>query len=91
MPFNDYHIGVTAENPAREYGISRELQDAYALSSKQPWPRLIPDVLKMRLSLIVTQRTGQTAYSSIRDEQPRADASAEGLALLHPAFDSQVR
>ncbi len=38
--FNDYHIGVTAENPA-EYGISRELQDAYALSS-QPGPRLIP-------------------------------------------------
>ncbi len=33
--FNDYHMGVTAENPAREYGISRELQDAYALSSQQ--------------------------------------------------------
>lgn len=33
--FNDYHIGVTAENLAREYGISRELQDAYALSSQQ--------------------------------------------------------
>ena len=28
--FNDYHIGVTAENLAREYGISRQLQDAYA-------------------------------------------------------------
>ena len=33
--FNDYHIGVTAENLAREYGISRQLQDAYALSSQQ--------------------------------------------------------
>ncbi|STQ09500.1 acetyl-CoA acetyltransferase [Enterobacter cloacae] len=33
--FNDYHMGVTAENLAREYGISRELQDAYALSSQQ--------------------------------------------------------
>lgn len=33
--FNDYHMGVTAENLAREYGISREVQDAYALSSQQ--------------------------------------------------------
>jgi len=32
--FNDYHMGVTAENLAREYGISRERQDAYALSSQ---------------------------------------------------------
>ena len=32
--FNDYHMGVTAENLAREYGISRELQDAWALSSQ---------------------------------------------------------
>ncbi|VEB54523.1 Acetyl-CoA acetyl transferase [Salmonella enterica subsp. enterica] len=36
---------------------------------------------------IVTQRNGQTAIVDT-DEQPRADASAEGLALLHPAFDS---
>lgn len=49
--FNDYHIGVTAENLAREYGISRQLQDAYALSSQQKRERrLTPDDLKMRSS-----------------------------------------
>lgn len=49
--FNDYHIGVTAENLAREYGISRQLQDAYALSSQQKRERrLTLDDLKMRSS-----------------------------------------
>lgn len=48
--FNDYHIGVTAENLAREYGISRQLQDAYALTRKQSERRLTPDDLKMRSS-----------------------------------------
>ncbi len=49
--FNDYHMGVTAENPAREYGISRELQDAYALSSQQKRvQRSTPAVFAMKLS-----------------------------------------
>ncbi len=56
--FNDYHIGVTAENP-RKYGISRELQDALcAQFAAKPWPRLIPR-LKMRIVPIVTQRNGR--------------------------------
>ncbi|EAT7585669.1 acetyl-CoA C-acetyltransferase [Salmonella enterica] len=86
--FNDYHIGVTAENLAREYGISRELQDAYALSSQQKARAAIDTGrFKDEIVPIVTQRNGQTAIVDT-DEQPRADASAEGLALLHPAFDS---
>ena len=50
--FNDYHMGVTAENLAREYGISREVQDAYALSSqlKKRVRRLIPAVFATKLS-----------------------------------------
>ncbi|EPU3644661.1 acetyl-CoA C-acetyltransferase [Salmonella enterica subsp. enterica serovar Kentucky] len=86
--FNDYHIGVTAENLAREYGISRELQDAYALSSQQKARAAIDTGrFKDEIVPIVTQRNGQTAIVDT-DEQPRADASAEGLALLHPAFAS---
>lgn len=49
--FNDYHMGVTAENLAREYGISREVEDAYALSSQQKRVRrLIPAVFGTKLS-----------------------------------------
>lgn len=49
--FNDYHMGVTAENLAREYGISRELQDAYALSSQQKRARrLMPGAFGMKSS-----------------------------------------
>lgn len=76
--FNDYHIGVTAENLAREYGISRELQDAYALSSQQKARAAIDTGrFKDEIVPIVTQRNGQTAIVDT-DEQPRADASAEG-------------
>ncbi len=65
--FNDYHIGVTAENPAREYGISRELQDAYALSSQQkPWLRLDTGRFKDEINPIVTQRGPGRPQLSIR-------------------------
>lgn len=49
--FNDYHIGVTAENLAREYGISRQLQELTHLArNKKRERRLTPDDLKMRSS-----------------------------------------
>jgi len=47
--FNDYHMGVTAENLAKEYGISREEQDAFAAqSSSVPRPRRKPDISPTR-------------------------------------------
>ena len=60
--FNDYHIGVTAENLAREYGISRQLQDAYALSSQQK-ARAAIDAgrFKDEIVPVMTQSNGQTA------------------------------
>lgn len=86
--FNDYHIGVTAENLAREYGISRQLQDAYALSSQQK-ARAAIDAgrFKDEIVPVMTQSNGQTLVVDT-DEQPRTDASAEGLARLNPSFDS---
>ncbi|WIF57470.1 acetyl-CoA C-acetyltransferase [Atlantibacter hermannii] len=87
--FNDYHIGVTAENLAREYGISRELQDAYALSSQQK-ARIAIDSGRFRDEIVpveVELTSGQKVMVDT-DEQPRTDASAEGLASLAPAFDS---
>lgn len=87
--FNDYHIGVTAENLAREYGISRELQDAYALSSQHK-ARIAIDSGRFRDEIVpveVELTSGQKVLVDT-DEQPRTDASAEGLASLAPAFDS---
>ena len=85
--FNDYHMGVTAENLAREYGISRELQDAYALHSQRK-ARMAIDAgrFKDEIVPVVTQRNGQS-FVVDTDEQPRTDASAEGLARLDPTFD----
>ena len=82
--FNDYHMGVTAENLAREYGISRELQDAYALASQRK-ARLAIDSGRFR-DEIVPVTLGGTLIDT--DEQPRLDASEEGLATLLPSFDS---
>ena len=85
--FNDYHMGVTAENLAREYGISRELQDDYALRSQHK-ARMAIDAgrFKDEIVPVVTQRNGQSIVVDT-DEQPRTDASAEGLARLDPTFD----
>ena len=86
--FNDYHMGVTAENLAREYGIGRELQDAWALRSQHK-ARAAIDAGRFR-DEIVPVRT-QSKEGAVRmvdtDEQPRTDPSAEALALLHPAFE----
>lgn len=86
--FNDYHMGVTAENLAREYNISRELQDAYALRSQQK-ARIAIDAgrFKEEIVPVITQKNGQ-AFIVDTDEQPRTDTSAEGLARLAPAFES---
>lgn len=87
--FNDYHMGVTAENLAREYGISRELQDAWALSSQQKARRAI-DSGRFRDEIVPVVNMQKNGLAQVvdTDEQPRTDASAEGLACLMPAFDT---
>jgi acetyl-CoA C-acetyltransferase len=87
--FNDYHMGVTAENLAREYGISRELQDAWALSSQQKARRAI-DSGRFRDEIVPVVNVEKNGLAQVvdTDEQPRTDASAEGLAQLMPAFDT---
>lgn len=87
--FNDYHMGVTAENLAREYGISRELQDAWALSSQQKARRAI-DSGRFRDEIVPVVNLHKSGVAQVvdTDEQPRTDASAEGLARLMPAFDT---
>lgn len=85
--FNDYHMGVTAENLAREYGISREQQDAWALSSQHKARRAI-DSGRFRDEIVpvVDPHPGGSRIVDT-DEQPQTDASAEALARLVPSFD----
>lgn len=84
--FNQYHMGVTAENIANQLEISRERQDAYALQSQQ---RAVAALEAGRfeqetVSVEITER--RKTFMFEQDEYPKADASAEGLAKLRPAF-----
>lgn len=84
--FNDYHMGVTAENLARVYDISREQQDAYALASQQK-ARIAIDSGRFRDEIVPVRTPGGSGRVVDTDEQPRIDSSAEGLAQLQPVFD----
>ncbi|CAI8796227.1 acetyl-CoA C-acetyltransferase [Kosakonia quasisacchari] len=86
--FNDYHMGVTAENLAREYGISRERQDEWALSSQHK-ARVAIDSGRFRDEIVPVSAMGAEGQVLIidTDEQPRTDPSAEALAKLAPAFE----
>lgn len=87
--FNDYHMGVTAENLAREYGISREQQDAWALSSQQKARKAI-DSGRFCEEIVPVNNSLPGGGSQVvdTDEQPQTDPSAEGLAQLIPSFES---
>lgn len=86
--FNDYHMGVTAENLAREYGISRANQDDWALRSQQK-ARAAIDSGRFRDEIVPVKALSTDGRPLLvdTDEQPRTDVSAEGLAKLSPAFE----
>lgn len=81
-----YHMGVTAENLAERYGITREEQDKLALMSHQRASKAIKDgIFKAEIVPVpITTRKGTVIVDT--DEHPRADASLEQLAKLRPAF-----
>lgn len=84
--FNQYHMGMTAENIAERYQISRAEQDEVALRSQQ---RAIAAINSGAFGKEITPVTIRQKKSEIlfdQDEYPRADASAEALAKLRPAF-----
>ncbi|MHC2147162.1 acetyl-CoA C-acetyltransferase [Pseudomonas alkylphenolica] len=85
--FNDYHMGITAENLVEKYGISREDQDAFAAASQQKAAaaiearRFVDEITP----ILIPQRKGDpVAFAT--DEQPRAGTTAESLGKLKPAF-----
>ncbi|WP_447745902.1 acetyl-CoA C-acetyltransferase [Pseudomonas nicosulfuronedens] len=85
--FNDYHMGITAENLVEKYGISREEQDAFAAQSQRKAVEAIEaGRFKAEITAIeIPQRKGEPLRFDT-DEQPRAGSTAESLAKLKPAF-----
>ncbi len=84
--FGQYHMGITAENVAGRYGISREAQDAFAVTSQRRYAaakeknifrdEIVPFTVKQRKSEITIAD----------DEHPRPDTTLEALKKLRPAF-----
>ena len=85
--FNDYHMGITAENLAQKYEISREAQDAFAAQSQQKAATAIETgrFVDEITPILIPQRKGDPV-SFATDEQPRAGTTAESLGKLKPAF-----
>lgn len=85
--FNDYHMGVTAENIAKKWQISREKQDEYAARSQQRAEAAISEgrFADEIISVSIPQRRGDPLFFD-KDEFPRPGTTVEKLARLRPAF-----
>ncbi len=85
--FNDFHMGITAENLAAKYSLSREDQDAFAAASHQKAAAAINEGrFKDEITPVeVPQRKGDPNIVDT-DEQPRGDTTAESLGGLRAAF-----
>ena len=82
-------MGETAEVLAREYNITREDQDAYALASQRRAQRAIESgrFAEEILPMTIREKKGERVFAT--DEHPRADASSEALAKLSPVFSKE--
>lgn len=85
-PFGTGHMGVTAENVAREHGIDRAAQDAFALQSQTRAAAAIAAGHFAAEIVPVSVRVRREMVDFDTDEHPKA-TSAEGLAALRPAFE----
>ena len=83
---NDYHMGITAENLAKQFGITREAQDTFALQSQQRVQAAIASGLFNTEIVPVEIKDRKETKIFDTDEHPRA-TTAETLAKLRPAFD----
>jgi len=86
--YNQYHMGITAENVAKQYGITREMQDALALASQQK-AAAAQDAGKFKDEIVpvsIAQKKGDPLNFE-NDEFLNRKTSADALAGLRPAFD----
>lgn len=85
--FNNYHMGITAENVAEEYGLTREMQDEFAVSSQHKAEAAIK-AGKFKdeiVPVVIPQRKGDPIVFDT-DEFPKFGSSMEKVAKLRPAF-----
>ncbi|KVA76726.1 beta-ketothiolase BktB [Burkholderia ubonensis] len=88
-PFQTIHMGVTAENVARKYGITRDDQDALALESHRRASRAIAEgrFKDQILPIAIRTRKGEVQFDT--DEHVRNDASADDFTKLKPVFQKE--
>ena len=86
-PWQQVHMGITAENVAKRYGISRAQQDALALESQRRASRALAEqrFASQIVPIEVNTRTGTRRFDT--DEHVRVDVTAEQLAGMRPVFD----
>src|SRR6478672_4831650 len=87
--YNDYHMGLTGENVAEKYGITREEQDEFALNSHRKAVSAINECrFKSQIVPIElpAKKKGAAPVLFEKDESPRADTTIEILRALKPAF-----
>lgn len=84
-PFSNSHMGVTAENVAEKYGVSRAEQDEFALESQR---RAASDAARAAFAEEIVSVTtgGRKPVEVSADEHPRPDTTLETLAGLKPVF-----
>jgi len=87
--FNNYHMGITAENVAEKYGLTRAQQDEVAVSSQQKAIAAIAaGAFKDEIvPVVIKGKKGDVVFDT--DEFPRAGTTLDGLAKLRPAFKKE--
>jgi acetyl-CoA acyltransferase len=89
------NMGLTAENVAEEYGISREAQDEFSILSHQRAIHAVesgifdPEIIPIEVTLVEPKSNGnmkEQTFTFTRDEGPRGDTTLQALAKLRPAF-----
>lgn len=84
--FNEYHMGITAENVAQRYGISREEQDAFSYESQQRAIRAVDEGRFDAEIVPVEIRVKKETIVFCKDEFPNRNTSLDKMAALRPAF-----
>ena len=86
--YNNYHMGITGENVAEKYGITREQQDEFAVNSHRKAVSAIKEC-RFKAQIVPVEVSGKKKGETVlfeKDESPREDTTIETLRALKPAF-----
>ena len=86
-PFGDIHMGVTAENVATTYGVSRQEQDEFAVESQRRAATARAQAA-FADEIVPVEVGGRTPFTAETDEHPKPGTTLEALARLRPAFSA---